>query len=130
MFDTPHFKVNEWVKNPSKVNTGLVLALEAVRVKAGVPIHIHVAWDDGGHATHSYHYKGMAVDFHFDLGLTPLQQLEAILSVPELVGIGWYPEWAHHGWHVDIREGDRLYWVQKKGQYIYSRNLSEFKGML
>lgn len=130
MLDTTHFKANEWVKNPSKVNTGLILALEAVRVRAGVPIHIHVAWDDGGHATHSYHYKGMAVDFHFDQSLSKAEQLEAVLSVPEIVGIGYYPEWAHPGWHVDIREGERLFWVQRKGQYHYTKSISEFKGMM
>ena len=126
--DTAHFPVAAWIKDPSKVDMALVLALEAVRGRAGEKIHINVAWDDSGHQPHSQHYLGKAVDFHFYPGLTPLQQLEAILSVPEIHAIGWYPEWNTPGWHVDIRDTPMLYWKRVSGVYVYTHNLDQFKG--
>lgn len=115
-----HFPKNEWVKDPSKVSQILMNCLEQIRIKTDTIMIIHVAWDDGGHATNSYHYKGMAVDFHFKGDITKLEQLEAIIAIPELNGIGFYPEWEHPGWHVDIRRANRLFWVQKKGIYHYT----------
>lgn len=114
-----HFPKNEWVKDPSKVSQILMNCLEQIRVKTDTIMIIHVAWDDGGHATNSYHYKGMAVDLHFKGDITKIEQLDAITSIPEVNGIGYYPEWAHPGWHVDIRNTDRLFWVQRHGYYHY-----------
>lgn len=119
---TPHFRLDEWRKDPSKVDGRLCNALEAVRVAGGVPVSIHVAWDDAGHAPASYHYKGQAVDFHFASTLSREKQLSAILGVSQLGGIGWYPDWAHPGWHVDLRAGSRLFWIGKGGKYTYFQN--------
>lgn len=119
---TPHFRLGEWRKDSSKVDARLCSALEAVRIAGGVPIIIHVAWDNAGHAPASYHYKGQAVDFHFAPALPREKQLAAILGVHELGGIGWYPDWAHPGWHVDLRQGPRLFWVGKSGKYTYFQN--------
>lgn len=126
---TDHFDLSEWVRDPSRVDTRLCHALEAVRKSGGVPVTIHVAYDTSGHAPSSYHYRGQAVDFHFSPRLPLADQLAAILSVTGLGGIGYYPEWAHPGWHVDLRD-DRLFWVQRAGRYHYYTRLDDFKTAL
>ena len=106
-----YFKKSEFVKDPDRLHPKIMPLMDDLRHLAGVPIHIHVAWNDGGHSKKSYHYKGMAVDFHFGKGkgilnprkLTPLEQFGAIRSIPEFCGIGYYPWWNAPGWHVDIR---------------------------
>lgn len=123
---TEHFKLSEWVKDPSRVDTRLCHALEAVRKSGGVPITIHVAYDTAGHAPQSYHYSGKAVDFHFSPRLPLADQFAAILSATGLGGIGYYPEWAHPGWHVDLRD-DRLFWVQRAGCYHYYTQIADFR---
>jgi len=113
-----YFKKSEWKNNPDKVSDLLKDSLDLVREYAGVPIHIHVAYDDSGHSNNSYHYKGKAVDFHFG-GLTPLEQFACIKMIADLRGVGYYPWWNNPGWHVDLRP-DNLFWLSsKKGKYIY-----------
>jgi len=105
----------------------LVVAMDNIRGIARVPAVIHVCWDDGGHSEKSYHYTGQAVDFHFsDQGQSPLYELLCILSVPQIGGIGFYPQWSPRpGWHVDIRDWSadgKLYWVARDGKYQYGQD--------
>ena len=115
-----YFKDSEFKKDPDKVALFLKKAMDDLRHLSKVPIHIHVAWSDSGHSKKSYHYKGMAVDFHFGGSLSMLEQFAFIRALPELKGIGFYPWWHSPGWHVDLR-GTNLFWVSPEpGKYIYS----------
>ncbi len=126
-----YFKKSEFVKDPDRLHPQIMPLMDDLRHLAGVPIHVHVAWNDGGHSKNSYHYKGMAVDFHFGKGndgirRTPLEQLACIRSISEFCGIGFYPWWNAPGWHVDIRPpatpGKPLYWISsREGKYQYDR---------
>lgn len=117
-----HFEPKEWQKDPGKASPVLVYAVDNARHMAGVPIIIHACWDDSGHSEQSYHYTGQAVDFHFEPGLTKLQEFSALAAQPEIGAIGYYPEWQPRpGWHVDVRNWNsgRLYWSRQGGIYQY-----------
>lgn len=118
-----YFKRDEWPKDPDKVSPNLVLAMDRLREVAGVPILIHVAWEESGHASQSYHYKGQAVDFHFAPGLTHQEEYQRIADLGLFGGVGFYPHWGPRpGWHVDLRK-DTLRWVQTKDKtYAYGRD--------
>lgn len=122
-----HFDRNEWPKDPSKVNPKLIYTMDDVREGAGVPVWIHVAYEEDGHSPNSYHYRGDAVDFHFGVSekagkkLSYLEQF-VVLSQYPFGAIGFYPFWNNPGWHVDLRPwGERrLYWVRNRnGGYDY-----------
>jgi len=117
------FKKDEWLKDPDKVSPDLVLAMDRLREVAGVPILIHVAWEESGHATKSYHYQGLAVDFHFATGMTCQEEYRVITDLGLFGGVGFYPHWKPRpGWHVDLRK-DQLRWVQNKDKtYAYGRD--------
>jgi len=118
-YSAKHFARSEWRKNPDLVDASLIDKLDAARDLAGLPIHIHVAWDNDGHSPNSYHYRGEAVDFHFDPGLTHSRELE-ILETVGFGGIGFYPEWRPRpGWHADIRQGRQARWVRVNGVYRF-----------
>lgn len=118
-----YFKPAEFPKNPNAMVLDAVQALDQLREISGTPIQIHVGWDNAGHASKSYHYRGLAIDFHFCQHTDYAQQLRWIEEVPDFGGIGFYPDWRPHaGWHVDLRpknNGARLYWV---GQLITKRD--------
>lgn len=112
-----HFKPSDFPKKPDAMVLEAVQAMDQLCEISGVEIYIHVGWDDDGHSPKSYHYRGLAVDFHF-VGHTDYeQQLAWIESIDDFGGIGFYPDWRPHGgWHADLRpkqdkEGNRLYWV-------------------
>ncbi|MEW5736440.1 MAG: hypothetical protein AB1921_16465 [Thermodesulfobacteriota bacterium] len=118
-----HFTPGEWGKDPARAAFPLVSAVDRLRDEAGVPVIIHVCWDDSGHAAKSFHYKGEAADLHFGRGkngpLSVMEQFALICALP-FGGIGFYPEWAPcPGWHVDIRPGNRVMWVRKENRYEY-----------
>ena len=118
------FRKKEFKKDPDKVVPTLVFLMDKIRQASGWPIIIHVAWDDSGHSPHSYHYKGMAVDFHWKADLQKFSYIEqfALLSQFRQIGaIGFYPFWSHPGWHIDVRSGDqRILWYRdQKEKYHY-----------
>jgi uncharacterized protein YcbK (DUF882 family) len=108
-----YFSRREWGEGADKVDFALVERMDGVRALAGVPVHVHVAWADSGHSPNSMHYRGLAVDFHFGPGLTPLQEY-AVLAAYHFGGVGHYPFWRPRpGWHVDIRPArPGLMWVR------------------
>lgn len=124
------FKPSEWKKDPGKASQQLVLTVDKIRSltlnlkPGGIPIHIHVCWNNEGHSEGSYHYSGQAVDLHFGSGLLPLDELLLILSISGIGGVGYYPEWKPRpGWHLDRRPYDngRLFWTYRKSYgYDYS----------
>lgn len=117
-----YFSKWEWKKDPDKATPELVQAMDQIRELVGVPAIIHVCWDDGGHSERSFHYTGQAVDFHFaDQGQSYWRELLAIMSVPRIGGIGFYPFWSPRpGWHIDIRSDKlRTFWMRLDGEYQY-----------
>lgn len=102
-----HFKREEWIKDPDRVLPDLVYLLDEVRDAAGVPIVIHVAWDDRGHEPDSSHYTeardlATGVDFHI-VGLPLLDQWLLAERFP-FSGLGLYPFWQSPGLHGDLRK--------------------------
>jgi len=114
-----HFRREEWAEDPDAVDFGLVRRLDAVRAEAGLPVHVHVAYARAGHSKNSYHYKGMAVDFHFDPGLSALEEF-TLLASHGFGGLGHYPLWRPRpGWHADIRPGASAVLWFFDGEYHY-----------
>lgn len=117
-----YFERNEWRQAPDFADGSLVFAMDRVRHAAGVPCYIHECYATEGHATDSYHYVGQAVDLHFGVGLTPLQEFLCLAGQPTIGGIGFYPYWSPRpGWHVDVRhwKTGRTYWVRGEHGYFY-----------
>ena len=123
-----HFKPEEWGKDPSNVHPLLVHIVDEIRDSCGVPIIIHVAWDNSGHATKSYHYRNpaLACDLHFAGSIPYAEQLQLFLMYQEINGIGFYPQWNHKGFHIDLRKPPRLFWQQLNGNYLYYTNPNQF----
>lgn len=127
-----YFSESEWGKNGDKVTPFLKGCMESVRGAVGLPFYINPngAYATAGHSEKSYHGKGMAVDGRFGPGKTPLQELDGILTVPGIRGVGFYPHWSPRaGWHLDTRPGPGKYWIEagSKGKYTYFDDLEAFK---
>ena len=78
---------------------------------------LHEGFTQGGHSPTSLHYKGKAVDGHFENKrgrVVPLFDQFVLLCRFGWGGIGLYPHWAHPGFHADIRTpgayGQRAFW--------------------
>lgn len=88
----------------------------------GLPIKLHCAHQNGGHASNSYHYRPdkTAIDYSYIKEAYPNgvsykdiieQSLNFIQSTDSKVGFGIYPDWNHNGFHIDPRGYDKL-WVR------------------
>jgi uncharacterized protein YcbK (DUF882 family) len=118
-----YFQKAEFKEDPRRVDKRLVLLMDSIRHKAGVPIVIHEAWASSGHAPKSYHYTGQAVDFHF-IGLDYWTQWGILSSCREIGGLGFYPDWNNPGWHLDLRPNTfRLTWLCHRHNYTYGPNV-------
>lgn len=115
-----HFKEGEFGPRADLVAPELIIILDEVRERAGVPLRINCAWAHAGHSEKSYHYTGQAVDMSI-AGGTPMEQYCLLREFRQLGGIGYYPEWNTPGWHIDLRSGF-LQWVQMNGAYIYGHS--------
>jgi hypothetical protein len=91
------------------------------------PMIIHCCHESVGHAKDSYHYKGVATDFHFEntKGSTLQNQLEWLLTamincgLDQFMGLGVYPEWHPvGGFHLDSR-GSSVRWIRIGNTYHY-----------
>lgn len=124
-YESKYFKRSEF-DAPGDPNSGLrmnpwlVKYLDELREMTGHPIIIHEngGFSFTGHIDGSYHYQGMAADFHFLWGLPFSEQARRIFNLGKFGGIGIYPEWNHPGFHVDIRSGFQI-WVKRNGVYTY-----------
>lgn len=123
-----HFSPEEWRKDPDNVHPLLVHIIDDIRESCGVPIIIHVAWDDSGHSTKSYHYRNpsLAVDLHFGGDIPYTEQLQLFLMYQEVNAVGWYPQWIHKGWHIDLRKPPRIFWQQLDRNYLYYTDPHKF----
>ncbi len=99
----------------------LIQKLDIIREEMGYPIILHCTYEKSGHTKNSYHYKGMAADFHFKTELDFLKQINILLSVIKkfkTYGLGAYFDWKHKGFHFDIRKNKISKWVRINGRYI------------
>jgi len=88
------------------------------------PMVIHNAYATSGHSRDSYHYEGMATDFHFKTDASLQEQVIKLgwalldLRLSKFMGIGIYPNWSNPGFHIDSR-GIKQRWVRVNGEYVY-----------
>jgi len=126
-----HFSAGENWGNLEKVQWQHVHHLylirkELKRISCDWPMVIHCCHAESGHSSNSYHYQGLATDFHFHTSVTLkfqliwLEQAISSLGLDDFLSVGVYPEWKPEpgGFHIDSR-GTRLRWVKIKGEYKY-----------
>lgn len=109
---------------PEKISGLLLMTLYQLRCSSGWPVIIHCG-TQGLHCKNSYHYRGLAVDFHFqppgDISFhSQIRHLLSFLADMQLansVGLGVYPQWHHPGFHFDVR-GYKARWSQLQGRYV------------
>ena len=113
-----HFNKNEAWGKPQKINGLLLLLLDKIRDLSGWPIIIHCG-TQGHHVRHSQHFKGNAVDFHFETEVSLKEQVVRLLEILDIlqvgnrVGLGVY-RW---GFHLDVR-GTKARWGRIGKDYI------------
>lgn len=107
-------KEEKW-GDPYQMDGIIVILLEKVRelykkqYDENASFVIHEGYAKDGHTTNSYHYKGMAIDFHIKTRLSFVKQVRAVLKIlTDLqfnykVGLGIYPDWNNPGFHLDNR---------------------------
>jgi len=120
-------KENEAWGSPEKMSGLLLFALDVIREELKCPVIIHCGWSAGtGHAPNSYHYSGLACDFHIEGGSLSYNAGKIVEILNNLgvlnYGLGAYPEWGTPGFHLDLRP-TLTYWVStEKGRYTYFKN--------
>lgn len=62
-----YFSPSENLGDPSRMSYKLLLLLDNLREFIGRPIIIHCGYEERNN--NSYHYRGMAIDCHSDIGL-------------------------------------------------------------
>jgi len=111
-----YFTPDEW-GDWGQVDRELIFLLDSIRHNAKKPVVIHCAYATAGHSEHSYHYRGMAVDFHI-LGMHVVDQFLLASQYSEVGGIGVYPYWRSPGLHIDLRPGRTMWGRTAKGTYL------------
>lgn len=133
-----HFSPDEF-EYPDKVDHHTLYLLDCMRDIEGPRHHIIITIDcayvpraQGGHAPHSMHYMGKAIDcvLRDARSREPLPIVEQFLIALRYTwtGIGFYPFWHAPGLHLDTRPVTRfmpraLWWRDKEGEY---RAVEEF----
>ena len=118
-----HFKETENWGKPSAMNGFILLLIDKIRELTGMVMIIHNGYATKGHTDKSQHYKGNAVDFHFDTDKPYTEQIQLMLSalrilqVEDRVGFGIYPQWDKKGFHLDCR-GEYARWGYVNGEYV------------
>jgi len=83
---------------------------------------IHCCFDLFGHKPGSYHFQGLATDFHFKCNRNIYSQSEILIdalkeaNLYEVCGLGIYPDWVNPGFHYDSR-GDKARWKRRGDKY-------------
>lgn len=129
-FFKPYFSTKEKWGDISKVQWHHVHHLFLIRERLSLlgydwPMIIHCSFENSGHSPNSYHYKGLATDFHFKTNEPLLKQYTTLrtaldsLSLNEFCGVGVYFWWNNQGFHFDSR-GSKMRWTStKQGEYDY-----------
>lgn len=124
-----NFERKEWRMKPDLVSSELIYLVDDLTTylkekNSHQPVCIiHVAYENTGHSEDSEHYRGLAVDLHFN-GLTLIEQYLAAERFP-FTGIGVYPYWNQLGLHLDVRELKTPYgarWGKSKEDEYVSLN--------
>lgn len=111
-----HFSPQENWGDFDKVSGLILLPLDAIRDYCGWEFFVHCAYNLTGHTTKSYHYKGLAVDGHFDplipfdIQIVKVEEALYDLQLEDFMGVGLYPTWKNlrtdeqvPGFHFDAR---------------------------
>ena len=126
-----YFEPKEAWGEPEKMSGLLLMVMYDLRFHSGWAIHVHCG-TQGKHCKNSYHYQGLAIDFHFK---TPngiftfreqakyLMQYLVDMQLDNSCGLGVYPQWANPGFHLDVR-GKKARWLRQDGEYL---SLDRFK---
>jgi len=92
----------------------------------------------GRHCENSYHYKGLAADFHFkppNGSINFLNQVDhlcrflAEMQLTDSTALGLYPQWRHPGFHLDVR-GYKARWGKVDNQYTSFQEALNFSKKL
>lgn len=124
-----HFSYNEVFLNgemkflnPEICENTAILSMKMInelRSFIGYPIVLHEVYDTKGHATKSYHKRAdlTAIDYHMEMP-AGLSFYDMAMGVNQYfkacdlkVGLGFYPDWNHKGFHTDPRGYD-IRWVR------------------
>ncbi len=103
-----------------RIHLGLVGALEAIYENFKKPIKIVKGYwcDDYNEKNNSgkksTHNQGKAVHIAIE-GVPPAEIIKFAETLPELRGIGYYPE--DGSVHLDTRRDDRVEWIKERGSY-------------
>ena len=132
-FKYTEFSAPEDPESGLLMNHYLVMTLDELAQITGhqIIVHRNGGYSFKGHSDNSFHYHGMATDFHFgplrsnktgDIGpwkLPVREQAKIILGLGKFGGVGIYPEWKPvPGFHVDVRPGFQV-WKNVEGKYLY-----------
>jgi len=131
-----HFSPQENWGNNRKVSGLILLPVNAIRDYCGWEFYVHNAYSPTGHTPSSYHYKGLAIDGHFnplipfDIQIVKVEEALYDLQLGDFMGVGLYPTWKNlstgeglPGFHFDAR-GFKARWgwtgeVDEKGKKKY-----------
>lgn len=109
-----HFSDNEFEGNIDKMCGYTLLSIDMLRDYVNFPFVLHSSFAVSGHAKNSYHYRGLAVDFHvkyisfYDAYHKIIEALDK-LQIKNYCGFGVYFDWVNCGFHFDTR-GERARW--------------------
>jgi len=116
----------EW----SHIHHLYLLRIELIKLNFDFPMIIHGSYAQSGHSNNSYHYHGLATDFHiktitdlYDQYLLIEKALEN-LNLHNFVGLGTYPHWETPGFHLDSR-GFISRWLNKFNKYFYFKDKND-----
>ena len=114
--DKYNYKVDCW-----SLEFTLIVLLKMLQDKMpiGTDIILHYGVE-GEHSKNSFHYKGMAVDLHFERykQLIKTSELFEFIVNEWIGGIGVYPHWNAPGFHLDIGPIGRMWYQNEKGEYL------------
>jgi hypothetical protein len=103
-----------------RIHLGLIGALEAIYEHFQKPVKIVKGyWCDSNNEKNnagkkSTHNQGKAAHITIE-GISPGKIIEFAETLPELRGIGYYPE--NSAVHLDTRRDERVEWIKERGNY-------------
>lgn len=100
------------IKHPFNTNPQVVILMDEIREFFGCPVVIHRCHDPEA-SPKSQHYvdESHAIDFHVVTDMSLFDQFIALTRFPGTGAIGVYPYWNNPGFHIDMRDGERAYWI-------------------
>lgn len=129
-----HFSFNEkdYLNRPNAWGDGnrmcglLLRILDEWRSEVNSPCYVHAGFETNGHASHSEHGYGTAVDVDFRKvslwkAYSALQNVLGRYNLQNKVGIGIYFNWGYPGFHLDLRGYEITWYCVKQGEYIYDK---------